>query len=179
MIYKIPCQKCASKGHIKEYKHVQDGICFTCDGSGFVNATKEEYKKYNECQMYKAELEKQGSYVVYNNGQREIYKTLKEIEKKYGNWYSGDIANIFYKDERIIYFKVNSVDLIEVNGMQFDKSKASIIGEYYKKITKKDIKHTEKFIEMVKCDGLPTDKPEQRLKELKKSMELWNQLTSL
>jgi predicted nucleic acid-binding Zn-ribbon protein len=30
----IICRKCAGKGTIPNYKHVEDGICFTCHGSG-------------------------------------------------------------------------------------------------------------------------------------------------
>lgn len=31
----ILCRKCAGKGKIPNYKHVEDGICFTCNGSRF------------------------------------------------------------------------------------------------------------------------------------------------
>lgn len=31
----ILCRKCAGQGTISNYKHVEDGICFTCNGSRF------------------------------------------------------------------------------------------------------------------------------------------------
>jgi len=30
----IVCKKCGGKGYIPEYKHIQEGICFWCWGSG-------------------------------------------------------------------------------------------------------------------------------------------------
>ena len=32
----VPCSKCQSQGLIKSYFHVQNGVCFQCDGKGFV-----------------------------------------------------------------------------------------------------------------------------------------------
>lgn len=38
------CPKCQGKGYLPNYKHVEDGICFLCYGSGII--TKEEYTAY-------------------------------------------------------------------------------------------------------------------------------------
>lgn len=40
----ITCPKCQGKGYISNYKHVEDGICFLCYGSGVI--TQEEYTAY-------------------------------------------------------------------------------------------------------------------------------------
>ena len=41
----IKCPKCGGSGHIKMYNHIDDGICFNCGGSGFVNSDDEIIKK--------------------------------------------------------------------------------------------------------------------------------------
>lgn len=31
---KVPCSRCGGSGYLRQYDHVEDGICFQCDGSG-------------------------------------------------------------------------------------------------------------------------------------------------
>jgi RecJ-like exonuclease len=35
-MYKSECTKCMGKGHIRAYDHVAGGICFTCNGKGYI-----------------------------------------------------------------------------------------------------------------------------------------------
>jgi len=42
----IPCSKCGGTGIRREYAHVDNGLCYKCDGSGKVNATKKQYEEY-------------------------------------------------------------------------------------------------------------------------------------
>lgn len=42
----MTCAKCNSTGYIAEYKHIQDGICFDCGGTG--DSTKKAWTKEQE-----------------------------------------------------------------------------------------------------------------------------------
>ena len=48
MCEKIKCPKCSGTGHIPQYNHVEDGICFDCSGSGWID--KKEYEHMIEQQ---------------------------------------------------------------------------------------------------------------------------------
>lgn len=104
-MYKIPCKKCAGHGVISSFAHVENGVCFQCYGSKFQEVSEIEYKDYQAQQALKA----QGKYIVFNNGNVEYYKTVKEIENKYGNFFSGSYGDystqISYNDKNIVYTK--------------------------------------------------------------------------
>jgi DnaJ-class molecular chaperone len=40
MTTQTECLRCSGKGHINGFAHVQDGICFKCNGKGTVDAPK-------------------------------------------------------------------------------------------------------------------------------------------
>lgn len=46
MCDKIKCPKCGGTGYIPTYNHVEDGICFLCNGSGWISES--EYKHIQE-----------------------------------------------------------------------------------------------------------------------------------
>ena len=48
MCEKIKCPKCGGTGYIPQYNHVEDGICFDCSGSGWID--KKEYEHMIEQQ---------------------------------------------------------------------------------------------------------------------------------
>lgn len=82
-MYTVPCNNCKGKGVLLQYKHIEDGVCFTCYGSGVQEVTKEEYNEYRK----ELEQKKLGSYILFNKGTIEYYKTVKEITSKYGVFY--------------------------------------------------------------------------------------------
>jgi hypothetical protein len=165
-MYTIPCQNCKGKGKIDHYKHVEDGICFTCYGSGVQEVTEEVYNDYQEFQ----ERIKQGSYILFNNGAIEYYKTEKEIESKYGNFYSGSYGGWSvaqsYKNENIVYKRhtESSDEFIKAFKEEFKTINTSKLNDDIKRL--KNMLKLEKDTEWIKM-----------LKE--KITELKTQLTSL
>ena len=57
----VSCCKCSGTGYIKGFSHIQNGVCFTCSGSGKVLS-------------YKTSEQKQKNY--------ELKQTIKELEEK-------------------------------------------------------------------------------------------------
>lgn len=41
--FETKCPKCGGTGHIDFYNHVENGICFQCDGSGYYETSWKEY----------------------------------------------------------------------------------------------------------------------------------------
>lgn len=41
--FTCPCAKCNGSGYIDQYKHVEAGVCFDCNGSGIYEGTEKEY----------------------------------------------------------------------------------------------------------------------------------------
>lgn len=39
---KVTCSKCGGAGYINNFKHVEDGICFECYGSGWIEIDEEK-----------------------------------------------------------------------------------------------------------------------------------------
>ncbi|KON87366.1 hypothetical protein AF332_11385 [Sporosarcina globispora] len=130
-MYKIPCKNCKGHGVLNNFKHVQDGICFKCSGSGYQEASKEEYENYKQFE----EMQKQGKYIVFNNGKTELFQNEKKIFAQYGNFFTGEYGNysvkINYKNENIIYTRhtINSDEFIR-----------AVKNEYNNKLNKKIIK---------------------------------------
>lgn len=122
-MYKIPCKNCKGHGTISNFKHVQDGICFKCSGSGFQNVSKSEYESFKQFE----EMQKQGKYIVFNNGKTELFQSEKKIIEQYGNFFSGEYGNysvkINYNDKNIIYTRhtANTEELIKAASEQYNK----------------------------------------------------------
>lgn len=105
------CIKCCGTGKIAEFLHIQDGMCFDCNGSGIIETIRkeytEEYKKKMEvrkiAKMKKREQEwrdkvhsenqkffqKEGfnsegtTYIVTSSNSYEVKEMLKEEGYKY------------------------------------------------------------------------------------------------
>lgn len=102
-MYQIPCQNCKGNGTIAHFKHVENGICFECSGSGVQQVNELEYNEYKQ----EIERKKQGKYILFNKGSIEYYKTEKEILNKYGSFFCDSYAKwsvkSCYKDRNIVY----------------------------------------------------------------------------
>ena len=42
------CNRCKGEGYITEFKHIQNGICFACNGSGCISEYGDCYDEF-EC----------------------------------------------------------------------------------------------------------------------------------
>lgn len=139
-MYYIPCHNCNGKKVIEKYKHIENGICFTCSGSGVKQVTQQEYNEY------KAEVEarKKATYILFNNGSIEYYNNKKDIHNKYGNFY----CNVYggysilqsYNDQNIIYIQhtARSEDFINAVTTEYKQRN--------KKAIEKKIQRYEDFI---------------------------------
>ncbi len=65
---KIKCHKCQGTGFISEYRHVENGVCFACGGTGEVdiNESKERAPLKSEeiCDLYTLLRETAGKYEI-------------------------------------------------------------------------------------------------------------------
>lgn len=109
-MYNIPCKKCSGKGVISYYRHVSGGECFTCNGSGIQEVTKEEYSTHLENEKFRKQVEKKGAFVVYNKtaDEFEYFNAEKDVIKKYGSFYSFGRKYAGYS----AYFFDNHPDLV-------------------------------------------------------------------
>ncbi|MBL4951012.1 hypothetical protein JK635_02000 [Neobacillus sp. YIM B02564] len=114
-MYKIKCQNCKGHGVLQQFAHVENGICFTCSGSGIQEVDKETYENYQK----RIERDKQGKYILFNNGNVEYYNSEKQIEKLYGNFFCGSYGeydcSVSYKDKNIAYGKSDENDKEFIN----------------------------------------------------------------
>jgi DNA-directed RNA polymerase subunit N (RpoN/RPB10) len=163
-MFTIPCQYCKGQGFLPQFKHVENGVCFTCNGSGIQEVNQDVYENYQR----RIEREKQGKYILFNNGKVEYYNSEKQIEKLYGNFFSGEYANyavkVSYKDKNI-FFKKST------------ENNESLINEVEKEQRAKNNQNINEKIKYLENLAMETD---QELKELisNKIFELKAQLTS-
>lgn len=105
-MYTIKCPNCKGKGHLPQFSHVEGGICFSCNGSGYKEVDKETYDEYQKQARFK-ELVK---YIIFDNGNVKVSGSIKAIEKTYGNFYCGTYADIpcqvSYKDKNVCYINL-------------------------------------------------------------------------
>lgn len=45
---KVECEFCGGRGHILRFAHVENGMCYGCDGKGFVMVTATQAEKLEE-----------------------------------------------------------------------------------------------------------------------------------
>jgi hypothetical protein len=82
------CHKCNGSGYLEYYKHIADGICFTCKGTGLIEvrgtqpmpkpdpkAYYAEYKRKQEEQRKKWELERQA-----REAEKAKAKRIKDLQ---------------------------------------------------------------------------------------------------
>ncbi|CAI6330935.1 hypothetical protein [Bacillus subtilis] len=106
-MFEIPCKKCGGRGVIPYYRHINEGECFDCNGSGMQDVSKEEHDTYLENEKLRKQNEEKGNYVIYNteNDTVEYFKTEKDAVSEYGNFYCGSYGDyscwVFYKHEHI------------------------------------------------------------------------------
>lgn len=67
MTYTIPCETCGGSGVRREYAHMDNGVCYKCEGSGKRKATKKQYESYLSNALATQTLE--------NEEQKKVAKT--------------------------------------------------------------------------------------------------------
>jgi hypothetical protein len=73
----IKCAQCNGTGYIDQFKHIQAGKCFTCDGTGILNISDEEYNRLPKTKQQENEL------IDFKNLQEgKIYKAEFPMIKK-------------------------------------------------------------------------------------------------
>lgn len=163
-MHTIPCQNCKGHGTIAHFKHVENGLCFTCHGSGQLEATEAEYQEY----IQELERKKQGSYILFNHGTIEYYKTTKQITEKYGTFYTGSYGKYSvhqsYKDEHIVYTNStkNNDTFIQV-----------VTAEYNRLIAEKIKKKINQYMEWIleEDDLEVSDMLSNKVRELRKQLK--------
>lgn len=60
---KIKCESCRGTGEIKKFKHIENGICFTCAGQGFYTVNNETLQKIEDSKNRFT-----GTYFTFENG---------------------------------------------------------------------------------------------------------------
>ena len=151
MCDKIKCPKCGGTGYIPAYNHVEEGICFLCDGSGWISES--EYKhiqKQEAIRDIKRIAKQQYStkqargfytdiiYLVLGN----TYKVKDQLKKegaKWNFWLNGftfEKDNANYKTIAINYNDIKDFD---------DKQLDSYLNKFKTDIEYKPIKHDEQI----------------------------------
>jgi hypothetical protein len=145
------CTRCKGEGKIHHFKHVEDGICFACGGSGIEWFDREEFE-YMEQQKQQSKK----YYVVYhldtnneNGYARKLFNTKKEAEE-YRQSIEKTASDRYKYLCYLVYEKMN--DLYE-----------SVIRDYYCEY-KKMLKYEEETLEDM--SDIMTD--EQRQKHFNK-----------
>lgn len=90
-----PCNKCGGRGYIKEYKHIEGGICFRCRGHRFEELIRNTNNSIKESNFINLKMD------VYDSPQIQLNEEEKE--------------KIFYKGKDFHF---------GVHGESFDLSKA-------------------------------------------------------
>lgn len=106
----IRCPKCNGTGILPEYKHLDNGKCFLCNGKGFIHIDEEkEIKKIDKnkksIDAYKNKLIKRlkkewfnNSDAIYVVNEKNTY-SIKENIKADGGKFQGGIFSIWYFTE--------------------------------------------------------------------------------
>lgn len=89
---KIECENCKGSGYVK-YKHIADGICFQCEGKGFIlydkNKAEQIEKDNRDMEQYrKAVLERKEKEYQSKIPQSKY----SELLNKYRNKYEGSLS---------------------------------------------------------------------------------------
>lgn len=83
-IYDICCGKCGGVGYLREYGHVDSGVCFQCGGAGILGqATEEEYRKVEKRRAYQKEYRMRKAQEAAEKEKAETEKAFSELEKKF------------------------------------------------------------------------------------------------
>jgi chromosome segregation ATPase len=111
---KLPCTKCNGKGTIRAYGSVKNGICFSCEGSGYheTKMNEESLKQYknakqiNSLKVKLSNIEKEGKQLKlklteeqtdYTNRLNESIKTIgRELNEK-----ELELLNKMYKFDKL------------------------------------------------------------------------------
>lgn len=117
------CKKCNGTGFIPEYKHIQDGICFSCWGTGkkFLYTNHPELNK-----LLKTLIESNKSFLKQN----ELIKEVTSLCQSYNDYNSYlKIAEIEEDQDGVIYYdnkmneiitKLYSFKCLKENGVLID-----------------------------------------------------------
>jgi hypothetical protein len=94
-MYQIPCQNCKGHGTIAHFKHVENGICFECSGSGIQQVNE---KEYNECYTVVCSQRplngiKTWEHETIGNGRYYAYGNMEQYENVW-NYLDAAIINL-------------------------------------------------------------------------------------
>jgi uncharacterized protein YpuA (DUF1002 family) len=112
---KLTCTKCNGKGIIKAYGSVKNGICFSCEGSGYheVKMNESDLKQYknskqiNSLKVKLSNIEKEGKEIKskIEEDKEDYNKRLEGSRKHLGRELTEDeiafINNTFYKFDEL------------------------------------------------------------------------------
>lgn len=56
----LPCNRCNGSGYLDEYRRIQSGVCFKCDGKGTSNRVKTIVKETTSSYEVNAQILKDG-----------------------------------------------------------------------------------------------------------------------
>lgn len=126
----IICRKCAGKGTIHNFKHVEGGICFTCQGSGIeevADNTTDIVKEIRENRKKEKETEKQFD-LLYNDNKMNM-------PRDWNNYIMGitGIENKFNRLQNYISYKIEMKERvskeININDADFETKFQNLINE--------------------------------------------------
>jgi hypothetical protein len=135
---KITCRKCLGNGIIPNYKHVEEGICFQCHGSGFEEVEDDVTDIVQEMRKQK---------VKDKENRKEFEALYKQYEKELPNnwmWYiSRETKNveeqlerlnkyIAFKKEKEVYKK--SIDISNIDIDEMIKHIKEIESKYFEEV---------------------------------------------
>ncbi|GHH58208.1 hypothetical protein [Streptomyces candidus] len=89
--YVEPCYKCGGKGHILGYDHVQDGICFACEGYGAPGVPMPVEQRIEDVKYLATDIRKQHERAIIDGAkQRAIWTKFSVVEPELAKWMDND-----------------------------------------------------------------------------------------
>lgn len=89
--YTQPCGRCGGKGHINAYDHVQEGICFDCDGYGALGAPMPLEHRIEDVKYLATDMRKQHERAIIDAAKRrEIWAKFSAAEPELAKWMDND-----------------------------------------------------------------------------------------
>jgi Rho termination factor, N-terminal domain len=155
-IVKGKCTRCSGQGYIKHYAHVEEGICFKCNGSGVEWFDREEieYIKQQKQQNKKYEV----VYHLDENSENGYIRKLFETEKEANEYYYSLI-------DRLGREEAKAFRRIQEQEVKYDRDGHRHILETYLAYYKKRLQYVNETIEDMW--DVMTDKAKEKYNNMK------------